>query len=164
MNLLFPLREPESPQQRDSMIMEIAMREAQTAARNDEVPVGAVVVRGNKIIGRGRNQVEALSDATAHAEMIAITQAMASTGDKRLVDAELYCTLEPCIQCCGAILHARIKRVVYAASDPKFGGAESLVKIFDLDGLNHTVEYKGGVMADESAQMLREFFQAKRKK
>ncbi len=164
MNLLFPLREPESPQQRDSMIMEVALREAQAAARRDEVPVGAIIVRGNKILGRGSNQVEALADATAHAEMLAITQAMASTGDKRLVDAELFCTLEPCIQCCGAIMHARIKRVVYAASDPKFGGVESLAQLFDLDGLNHRVEHHGGVLADESAAMLRDFFQAKRKK
>jgi tRNA(adenine34) deaminase len=121
-------------------------------------------VRGNRILGKGANQVEALADATAHAEMLAITQAMASTGDKRLVDAELYCTLEPCIQCCGAIMHARISRVVYAAPDPKFGGVESLAQLFDLPGLNHRVEHQGGLMAEQSAAMLREFFQAKRKK
>ena len=164
MTLLFPLRQPESPQERDSMIMELAFKQAEAAARKDEVPVGAIIVRGNRILGRGANQVEALFDATAHAEMLAITQAMASTGDKRLVDAELYCTLEPCIQCCGAIMHARIGRVVYAASDPKFGGVESLAQLFDLPGLNHSVEYDGGLMAEQSGIMLREFFQAKRKK
>ena len=164
MTLLFPLRQPESPQERDSMIMELAFKQADTAARNDEVPVGAIIVRGNRILGRGANQVEALADATAHAEMLAITQAMASTADKRLVDAELYCTLEPCIQCCGAIMHARISRVVYAASDPKFGGVESLAQLFDLPGLNHRVEHHGGLMAERSAIILREFFLAKRKK
>ncbi|MDP6964205.1 MAG: nucleoside deaminase [Planctomycetota bacterium] len=163
MTLLFPLRQPQSPHERDTMIMELALKQAEAAARCDEVPVAAIVVRGDRILGRGANQVESLQDATAHAEMLALTQAMAASGDKRLVDAELFCTLEPCIQCCGAILHSRISRVVYAASDPKFGGVESLLRIFDTEGLNHKLEYQGGVLADQSAALLREFFRAKRK-
>jgi tRNA(adenine34) deaminase len=138
--------------------MELALREARKAWEAEEVPVGAVVVRGNELIGRGANAVEALGDATAHAEMIALTQAFAATGDKRLPEAELFCTLEPCIQCTGALLHARVKRVVYGAADPKFGGIESLARLLELDGLNHRVEAVGGVLAEESAAMMQDFF------
>jgi tRNA(adenine34) deaminase len=159
---LFPLRPPASAEERDQRIMALALREAQKAWEADEVPVGAVVVRGNELLGRGANGVEALKDATAHAEMIALTQAFAATGDKRLPEAELYCTLEPCIQCTGALLHGRIKRVVYGAADPKFGGVESLICLLDLPGLNHRVEAVGGVLAEESASMLQEFFRRKR--
>lgn len=159
---LFPLRPPASAEERDQRIMTLALREAQKAWGNDEVPVGAVVVRGNELLGRGANAVEALKDATAHAEMIALTQAFAATGDKRLPEAELYCTLEPCLQCTGALLHGRVKRVVYGATDPKFGGIESLACLLDLPGLNHRVEALGGVLAEESAAMLQEFFRRKR--
>ena len=164
MSLLFPLREPETSEERDHMIMEIALREAELAAVKDEVPVGAVVVRGNRILGRGGNQVEALQDATAHAEMIALTQAMANAGEKRLEGAELFCTLEPCIQCCGAILHARLSRVVFGAYDSKFGGVKSLATLFDIPKLNHKLEYVGDVYAERSARLLKDFFQSKRKK
>ena len=163
MSLLFPLREPETPDERDHMVMEIAFREAELAASNDEVPVGAVVVKGNRILGRGGNQVEALQDSTAHAEMIALTQAMANVGEKRLEGAELFCTLEPCIQCCGAILHSRLARVVFGAYDLKFGGVKSLAKLFDIPNLNHKLEYRGGVYEERSAQLLKDFFQSKRK-
>ena len=164
MTLLFPLREPESQQERDQQIMEMALRQARAAWEAEEVPVGAIVVRGNQVLGRGANGVEALKDATAHAEMLALSQAFAAAGEKRLVDAELYCTLEPCIQCTGALLHARIKRVVYGAADPKFGGVESLARLLELPGLNHRIEAVGGVLADESAALLREFFRRKRAK
>ena len=162
MSLLFPLREPESPEERDQLIMELALREARNAWAADEVPVGAVVVRGNQILGRGANGVEALKDATAHAEMLALTQAFAATEDKRLPGAELYCTLEPCIQCTGALLHARVARIVYGAADPKFGGIESLARLLELPGLNHRIEAQGGVLAEESAALLQEFFRLKR--
>ena len=162
MALLFPLRPPENPEQRDLAIMEMALQEARKAWAAEEVPVGAMVVRGNQCLGRGANAVEALQDATAHAEMLALSQAFAATGEKRLVDAELYCTLEPCIQCTGALLHARVKRVVYGAADPKFGGIESLVRLLELPGLNHRIEVRGGVLAAESAQLLQEFFRRKR--
>ncbi len=163
MALLFPLRPPTSPQERDQRIMELALREAHAAAERDEVPVGAVVVRGNEILARAGNRVEELKDATAHAEMLALTSAFEAAGEKRLVDAELFVTLEPCIQCAGAILHARLSRVVYGAADPKFGGVASLIQVFDLDGLNHAVQHEGGLLANESSHLLRSFFQAKRK-
>jgi tRNA(adenine34) deaminase len=162
MTLLFPLREPETPEQRDQQIMELALRQARVAWQAEEVPVGAVIVRGNRILGRGANAVEALTDATAHAEMLALSQAFEAAGEKRLVDAELYCTLEPCIQCTGALLHARVKRIVYGAPDPKFGGIESLVRLLELPGLNHRIEALGGVSATESAALLQEFFRRKR--
>ncbi|MDP7062911.1 MAG: tRNA adenosine(34) deaminase TadA [Planctomycetota bacterium] len=164
MTLLFPLREPESQEERDQAIMEMALRQARAAWEQDEVPVGAVVVRGNQVIGRGANGVEALKDATAHAEMLALSQAFAAVEEKRLVEAELYCTLEPCIQCTGALLHARIKRVVYGAADPKFGGVESLARLLELPRLNHRIEAVGGVLAEESATLLRDFFRRKRAK
>ena len=130
MSLLFPLEPPDDPRERDLRIMEMALREARKALEKDEVPVGAVVVRGNQIIGRAGNSVEQLQDATAHAEMLALTQAFEAAGEKRLEGAEVFCTLEPCLQCAGALLHARVVRVVYGAADPKFGGVESLAGIF----------------------------------
>ena len=162
MSLLFPLGPPDDPAERDLRIMEIALREAVAAAERDEVPVGCVIVLENRVLARAGNQVEQLQDATAHAEMLALTQAFEALGSKRLVGAELYCTLEPCIMCTGAIVHARIARVVYGASDPKFGGVCSLCQGFDLEGLNHRVLAVGGVEAEPSAQLLRAFFQAKR--
>jgi len=162
MALLFPLRQPGSQEERDLAIMEFALREARAAWAADEVPVGAIVVRGNHILGRGRNTVEALKDATAHAEMLALSQAFAAAGEKRLPDAELYCTLEPCIQCTGALMHSRVARIVYGAADPKFGGIESLVRLLELPGLNHQIEAQGGVLAEESAGLLQEFFRRKR--
>ncbi len=162
MSLLFPLQQPASPEERDRRIMQLALREAQAAMERDEVPVGAVVVRRDHLLARGGNQVEQLLDPTAHAEMVALTQAFAAAGEKRLPEAELFCTLEPCLQCTGAILHARIRRVVYGAADPKFGGIESLARLLELPGLNHHVEALGGVLAEESAELLRQFFRAKR--
>jgi len=162
MSVLFPLGEPSDPLERDRRLMERALRLAQRAADEDEVPVGAIIVREGRLLGQGWNQVECLQDATAHAEMTALTQAFAAAGEKRLPGAELFCTLEPCIQCAGAILHARVDRVVYAAPDLKFGGVESLVRIFDLEGTNHRVSYQGGLLEEESAEMLRGFFRPKR--
>jgi len=139
-------------------IMQRALRLAQRAGDEDEVPVGALVVRDGKILGQGWNQVEKLKDATAHAEMLALTQAFASVDEKRLEGAEIYCTLEPCLQCAGAIIHARIKRVVFGANDPKFGGVESLLRAFELDGINHRPDWRGGVLELESAELLKAFF------
>ncbi len=139
--------------------MERALQLAREAAEREEVPVGALVVRGDEILGAGFNQVEALQDATAHAEMVALTQAFAAAGEKRLPGAELYCTLEPCLQCTGALIHARVARLVYGAPDPKFGGVESLARLLELPGLNHRVAVRGGVLAAESAGLLRAFFQ-----
>ncbi len=163
MTLLFPLGPPSDPQERDRRLMEVALAAARAAAARDEVPVGAIVVYQERLIGRSGNQVEQLVDATAHAEILALTQAFAAIGKKRLEGAEVYCTLEPCLMCAGALLHARVQRVVYGAADPKFGGVESLVRCFELPGLNHRIEVRGGVLAEESAELLRTFFQARRR-
>ena len=163
MSLLFPLGEPADPGERDQRIMEIALREAVAAAARDEVPVGAVVVQGRRLLGRAGNQVEELTDPTAHAEMLALTQAFAAVGEKRLPDAEVFTTLEPCIQCAGACLHVRVGRVVYAATDPKFWGVESLARIFEIPGLNHGVVAERGPGREESSALLKAFFKAKRR-
>ena len=139
-----------------------ALRLAVQAAEQDEVPVGAIVVHRDKIIGTGYNQREQLNDPTAHAEMIAITQAAAQLQSWRLNDATLYVTLEPCPMCAGAILQSRIERVVYGASDPKAGAVHSLFKLLDDPRLNHRTSATGGVLAEACGQLLTHFFQAKR--
>ena len=136
----------------DEVFMRQALREAQAAAGEDEVPVGCVIVRGGKVIARAHNQREALKDPTAHAEMIAITAAAEAVGDWRLEDCDLYVTLEPCPMCAGAAALARIRRMVYGASDPKAS---------DLR-LNHRVELVGGVMAAECGGILSGYFRGKR--
>ncbi|MDA0254547.1 MAG: tRNA adenosine(34) deaminase TadA [Planctomycetota bacterium] len=142
--------------------MRLALEEAQQAAAEDEVPVGAIVVAGGRVIGSGHNQREQLADPTAHAEMIAITQAAASLGSWRLEDCTLYVTLEPCPMCAGAILQARLPAVVWGAADPKAGAAETLYRLFDDARLNHRVEHIGHVLADDCGQILTTFFRAKR--
>ena len=142
--------------------MRVALREAEEAARKGEVPVGAVVVHGGKVVGRGHNQREMLKDPTAHAEMIAITQAAAALEGWRLEETTLYVTLEPCLMCAGAIVNARIPRVVFGALDPKAGACGSLYQV-GLDArLNHRFEVVGGVLAEECGALLREFFSRKR--
>ena len=142
--------------------MRVALREAEEAARRDEVPVGAVVVHGGKVIGRGHNQREMLKDPTAHAEMIAITPAAAALEGWRLEGATLYVTLEPCVMCAGAIVNARIPRVVFGTLDPKAGACGSLYQVGLDPRLNHRFEVLGGVLAEECAALLREFFSRKR--
>ena len=142
--------------------MRAALKEAQAAAEEDEVPVGAVVVASGRIVASAHNQREQLADPTAHAEMIAITQAAAALGSWRLTNCILYVTLEPCPMCAGAILQARVPVVVWGAPDPKAGAVESLYRLFDDKRLNHSVEHSGHVMADECGRILSEFFQKKR--
>ncbi|MFM1902770.1 MAG: tRNA-specific adenosine deaminase [Planctomycetota bacterium] len=142
--------------------MRLALDEARAAAAEDEVPVGAVVVAGGRVVGCGHNQREQLADPTAHAEMIAITQAAAALGSWRLEDCTLYVTLEPCPMCAGAILQARVPRVVWGAADPKAGAVESLYRLFEDSRLNHRVEHVGHVLADECGRLLSEFFRGKR--
>lgn len=163
MTLLFPLLQPADAEERDRRIMELALKEARAAGERGEVPVGALLVRGGHILGRAGNAVEQQCDATAHAEMLALTQGFAAAGEKRLEGAELFCTLEPCLQCAGALLHARVARLVYGAADPKFGGIVSLARLLELPGLNHRVEARGGVLAAESAALLQDFFRALRR-
>jgi tRNA(adenine34) deaminase len=142
--------------------MREALFEAETAMAEEEVPVGAVIVHENRLIARAHNQRETLNDPTAHAEMIAITQAAESLGSWRLVDCTLYVTLEPCIMCSGAIQQARIPTVVYGASDPKTGAVNSLYEILSDDRLNHQAETVAGVLAEECGAILSRFFQRQR--
>ncbi|MCR9248085.1 MAG: tRNA adenosine(34) deaminase TadA [bacterium] len=135
---------------------------AREAAAAGEVPVGAVVVIDGQAVGEGQNRVEAERSPLAHAEMVALQQALAAVGDKRLPKAELYCSLEPCFLCAGAILHARVRRVVFGARDPKFGAVRSLGQILEDPRLNHRCEVVEGLGADTSAELLRAFFRARR--
>jgi tRNA(adenine34) deaminase len=142
--------------------MHRALLQAQIAFEHNEVPVGAVIVHENRIIGEGYNQRETLNDPTAHAEMIAITQAAESLGSWRLLDCTLYVTLEPCPMCAGAIVQARIPTVIYGTTDPKGGACHTLYQITEDDRLNHRCTVLGGVLKDESQSLLREFFAKQR--
>lgn len=135
---------------------------AAEAAAQNEVPVGALVVLGDQVIGQGRNRVEERRSPLAHAELLAIESALATVGEKRLPDAVLYCSLEPCFFCAGAILHARLRKVVFAARDPKFGAVRSLATLLEDPRLNHRCAVHEGLQADASAQLLRAFFRARR--
>ena len=142
--------------------MRLALDEARAAAAEDEVPVGAVVVAAGRVIASAHNQREQLGDPTAHAEMIALTQAAAQLGSWRLEGCTLYVTLEPCPMCAGAILQARVPFVVWGAADPKAGAVESLYKLFEDPRLNHRVEHTGRVLATECGAILSDFFRGKR--
>lgn len=146
----------------DDYFMREALRLARKAYDADEVPVGAVVVRAGRIIARAYNQVELLKDATAHAEMLALTQAEAAVGDWRLVDCDLYVTKEPCVMCAGALVHVRIQRVVFGCADPKAGAAGSTMNLLQTQVLNHRCEITPGVLQNECAAILQSFFQKKR--
>src|SRR6266581_6070563 len=146
----------------DEAFMREALRQAQKAYEADEVPVGAVVVRAGKIIARACNQVELLKDATAHAEMLALTQAEADVGDWRLIDCDLYVTKEPCAMCAGAIVHTRVRRVIFGCTDPSAGAAGSVINLLQLPTLNHRCDVASGVLQDECAPILQNFFRKRR--
>jgi tRNA(adenine34) deaminase len=146
----------------DAVFMDQAMRQALQAQDAGEVPVGAVVVRGGRVIARGWNQVEMLRDATAHAEMIALTAAQAAVGDWRLTDCTLYVTKEPCPMCAGAAVHCRLARVVYGAPDAKAGAAGGAINLLQFPTLNHRCEITAGVRGEESRSLLRAFFAGQR--
>src|SRR5262245_55070677 len=129
--------------------MREALRQARKAFDADEVPVGAVIVRGDKIIARSHNQVELLRDATAHAEMLALTQAEEAVGDWRLTDCDLYVTKEPCVMCAGALVHTRIRRVVFGCADPVAGAAGSVINLLQMPTLNHRCDIVSGILRDE---------------
>ena len=148
--------------QPDVFYMQSALRCAHKAAVADEVPIGAVIVRNGEVIARAWNQVEMLKDATAHAEMLAITQAEAAVGDWRLNECDLYVTKEPCPMCAGAIVLARLRRVVFGCSDSKGGAAGGWINLLQSDVLNHRCEVTSGVLGEESAALLRQFFGKKR--
>ena len=146
----------------DEFWMEEALREAQRASAAGEVPVGAVVVAAGQIVGRGSNSPISGNDPTAHAEVLALRQAGASMGNYRLEDCDLYVTIEPCVMCAGAIVHARIRRLVYGAADPKAGAVESVMQVLENPSLNHRVSVTKGVLAGRSMQILQDFFRNKR--
>ena len=146
----------------DTDFMQLALAEAAAAARSGEVPVGAVVVQGGIVIATGRNAPIERHDPTAHAEIIALRAAATVLGNYRLPDCSLYVTLEPCAMCSGAMLHARLSRVVFGASDAKTGAAGSVINLFDQPQLNHQTALQGGLLADESAALLKAFFSQRR--
>jgi tRNA(adenine34) deaminase len=146
----------------DEYFMREALRQAQKAYAADEVPVGAVVVLAGKIIARAYNQVELLKDATAHAEMLALTQAEAAVGDWRLTDCDLYVTKEPCPMCAGALVHTRIRRVIFGCPDPSGGAAGSVMNLLEMPTLNHRCDIGSGVLQDECAAILQNFFRKRR--
>jgi tRNA(adenine34) deaminase len=156
--------EPIIDLQSDVYFMGEALRQAARAFEAEEVPVGAVIVREGRIIARAFNQVELLKDATAHAEMLAITQAEAVVGDWRLTDCTLYVTKEPCPMCAGAIVHVRLARVVFGASDPNGGAAGSALNLLNFPTLNHRCEITSGVREAECRALLQNFFAVKRLK
>jgi tRNA(adenine34) deaminase len=146
----------------DENFMREALRQAQKANEAGEVPVGAVIVRAGKIIARAHNQVELLKDATAHAEMLALTQAEAAVGDWRLTDCDLYVTKEPCPMCAGALVHTRIRRVIFGCRDPVAGAAGSVMNLLQMPALNHRCDIASGVLQDECATILQDFFRKRR--
>src|SRR6202521_5119258 len=146
----------------DEFWMEEALRAPQRALEAGEVPVGAVVVHAGRIVGRGWNRNLTDSDPTAHAEVVALRQAAASVGNHRLEGCQLFATIEPCAMCAGAMVHARIQRLVYGAQDPKAGAVHSVMAVLNHPQLNHKVEVRGGVLAGRCAELLQTFFKSRR--
>lgn len=146
----------------DEEFIRLALAEAEAARLQGEVPVGAVVVFNGAVIGRGRNAVIGSNDPTAHAEIVALRDAARAVNNYRLTGATLYSTIEPCAMCAGAIVHARIERLVFGASDPKAGAVETFFRICSTDFLNHRVIVEGGILEAESRAMIQSFFREKR--
>jgi len=146
----------------DERYMGLALEEARAAGAKGEVPVGCVVVHEGRVIGRGHNLRETLNDPTAHAEMVALRQAAAARGRWRLDGAEVFCTVEPCCMCAGALVNARVARLVYGIADAKSGGCGSVFDIPREPRLNHRLQVQGGVLADQSLALLRDFFEPRR--
>lgn len=146
----------------DEKYMLLALEEARAAARAGEVPVGCVIAQDGRILARTANRTIADCDPTAHAEMVALRAAAAAVGNHRLSGITLYVTIEPCAMCAGAMLHARVKRLVYGAEDPKGGAVTSCFKVFDHPRVNHRVAVTSGVLAEDAASLLRQFFEARR--
>jgi tRNA(adenine34) deaminase len=146
----------------DNEFMAIALEEARQAESAGEVPVGALVVREGVILGRGQNRVLRDLDPTAHAEIVALRAAARAVGNYRLTDCEVYVTLEPCSMCAGAFIHSRLRRLVYAAADPKAGAVHSVLQVLNHPALNHRMEVASGVLAEEASELLRSFFRERR--
>jgi tRNA(adenine34) deaminase len=152
----------QTPPTTDELWMEEALRAAQRALEAGDVPVGAVVVNNGEIVGRGWNRNVVDADPTAHAEIIALRAAGQHLGNHRLGDCELFVTIEPCAMCAGALVHARLKRLVYGADDPKAGAVRSVMQVLNHPSLNHRMEVQSGVLAGRSAELLQEFFRSRR--
>ena len=148
----------------DPHFMREALRQARRAAKQNEVPIGAVIVHEQTIIARAWNQVETLKDATAHSEMLALTQAQSAMGDWRLTDCDLYVTKEPCPMCAGAIMHCRVRRVIFGCPDAKGGGAGGFWNLLQAPNLNHRCEITSGVLQDDCVGILKEFFAEARRR
>jgi tRNA(adenine34) deaminase len=146
----------------DEVWMAEALHCAQRALEAGEVPVGAVVMREGRVIGRGWNRNLADNDPTAHAEMVALREAGRTVGNHRLVGCELFVTIEPCAMCAGAAIHARLRRLVYGADDPKAGAIHSILRVVNHPGMNHQMDVRGGVLAGRSAEILQQFFRLRR--
>jgi tRNA(adenine34) deaminase len=146
----------------DEILMPEALAEAHAAADAGEVPIGAIAVMGGRIVARGQNRVLRDCDPTAHAEMVALRAAAQAIGNYRLLECELYVTLEPCAMCAGAMIHARLGRLVYGAADPKAGAAGSVLDVLNHPGLNHKMTVTTGVLAEDCGELLREFFRDRR--
>ena len=142
--------------------MSMALEEAKRAGEEGEVPVGAVLVSAGEVISRGRNRPIALSDPTAHAEILALREGAAKVGNYRLPGCTLYATLEPCVMCAGALLQARVRRLVFGVEDPKAGAVRSLYSLLEDERLNHRLEVKAGVLLEECREIMRQFFQERR--
>lgn len=147
----------------DAFWMEQALEQARMAAQAGEVPVGAVVIKDGKILGSGHNRNLLDNDPTAHAEIVAVRQAAAKIGNHRLTGCEMFVTIEPCAMCAGAMIHARIARLVYGAGDPKAGAAGSALEVLNHPRLNHQIKITPGVLAEQCSEILQEFFRARRK-
>jgi tRNA(adenine34) deaminase len=147
---------------RDEYFMRLALREAERASEHDDVPIGAVVVRAGEVVAAAHNERELRADPTAHAEVLALRAAAAAVGSWRVLDSVIYITLEPCAMCAGAIVLARVPRVVFAASDPKAGAAGSVLDVLGEPRLNHRPEVAGGLLAEDSALLLGAFFASRR--
>ena len=148
----------------EAEFMQQALAAARQAEAEGEVPVGAVVVRGGEVLAAAHNQPVGLNDPTAHAEILALRAAARKLGNYRLTGCDLYVTLEPCAMCVGALVHARIRRLIYAAADPKAGAVASCLRLLESPHWNHRVEVTSGVLADESAALLQQFFSSRREK
>ena len=147
----------------DEYWMRLALEQAQLAAARGEVPVGAVLVRNDELIGSGFNQPISACDPTAHAEVVALRAAAIAAANYRLPDTTLYVTIEPCTMCSGALVHARVRRVVFGAPEPRAGAVVSAARVFDGTQFNHRVDYEGGVLAEECAEVMQRFFRERRK-
>ena len=149
-------------QRDDEAFMRLALRQAEKAGEAGEVPVGAVAVAGGQVIARAHNQVELLKDGTAHAEMLALTQAVAARGGWRLNEVTLYVTKEPCMMCAGAMVNTRLGRLVFGCADPRCGAAGSVLTLTDQPGMLHTVPVTGGVLAEACLELIQQFFRRRR--